>query len=109
MMLGQFVRDKYLRTVIEWYIGMQHNWSVNTGIAGRRFKHYLDDKTWLMYTFTFARADIEEHWLAFFNAIGLFRELARIVGKNLGYEYPEQMDTEMTAYYVSIRDRKKEC
>ena len=54
-----------------------------------------------------ARADIEENWQAFFNAVALFGKLARIVGGNLDYEYPEQMDEEMTAYYSKIRNTKK--
>lgn len=37
-MLGQAVRDQYLKIVIEWFIGLQHDWSVNTGVRGRKFK-----------------------------------------------------------------------
>lgn len=107
-MLGQGVRDKYLRTVIDWSIGLQHDWTVNTGVCGKKFKHYLDDKTWSEYESTFARADIEENWQAFFNAVALFRRLAKLVGESLGYEYPEQVDREMTEYYSRIRSTKKE-
>lgn len=107
-MLGQAVRDKYLQTVIEWYIGMQHDWSVNTGIRGRKFKRYLDGETWSEYTSTFAGADIEDNWRAFFAAVALFRRLAKILGENLGYEYSTQMDKEMTDYYKYIRSMKKE-
>lgn len=103
-MLGQAVRDKYLRTIIEWFIGLQNDWSVNTGICGKRFKRYLDAETWSEFTSTFAGAEIEENWLAFFKAIALFRKLAMIVGSNLGYNYPEQMDQDMTDYYYHIRN-----
>lgn len=106
-MLGQAVRDEYLRTVIEWFIGLQRNWAVNTGMHGRGFKRYLDKKTWSEYESTFARAGIEENWEAFFNAVALFRRLARVVGENLGYEYPERIDEEMTAYYRWIRSTEK--
>lgn len=106
-MLGQAVRDKYLRTVIEWFIGLRHDWSVNTGIRGRRFKRYLDAETWAQYTSTFAGADIEENWQAFFNAVALFRKLARIVGESLGYEYPLEVDKEMSDYYSRIRSTER--
>ena len=102
-MLGQAVRDGYLQTVIEWFIGLQHDWSVNAGMRGKRFKRYLDDDMWSEYTSTFAGADIEENWQAFFNAVALFRKLARIVGERLGYDYPTQLDREMTDYYARIR------
>lgn len=107
-MLGQSVRDKYLRIVIEWFIGLRHNWSVNTGVYGRKFKRYLDDRTWSEYASTFAGADTEENWQAFFSAVALFRRLARTVGDELGYEYPMQLDTEMTDYYSRIRSCQRE-
>ena len=106
-MLGQAVRDEYLQTVIDWFIGLQHDWSVNTGVRGQRSKRYLDDETWLQYTSTFAGADMEENWQAFFNAVALFRRLARIVRESLGYDYPAQLDQEMTDYYSRIQTTKK--
>ncbi len=81
---------------------------MNTGLGGRWFKRYLDDETWSEYESTFARADIEENWQAFFTAVALFRKLAKIVGSSLGYEYPAQLDREMTDYYSRIRTTKKE-
>ncbi|MFC1735917.1 aminoglycoside 6-adenylyltransferase [Candidatus Hydrogenedentota bacterium] len=107
-MLGQAVRDNYLRTIIEWFIGLQNDWSVNTGVRGRKFKRHLDGKTWSEYESTFAGPGIEENWEAFFNAVDLFRKLARAVGKSLDYEYPSQVDREMTEYYSRIRSTKKD-
>jgi len=104
---AQGIRDEYLRTIIEWYIGLQNNWSVNTGLCGRWFKRYLDKETWAEYTSTFAGADIEENWKAFFMAVALFRKLAKIVGSSLGYEYPAQLDKEMTDYYSHIRVQRR--
>jgi aminoglycoside 6-adenylyltransferase len=103
-MLGRSVRDEYLHTVIAWYIGLQHCWSVNTGVCGRRFKEFLDEETWTEYAATFAGADIEDNWRAFFNAVDLFRKLATSVGNALGYEYPVQTDIEMTCFYLNIRN-----
>jgi aminoglycoside 6-adenylyltransferase len=106
-MLGQSVRDKYLRTVIDWFIGLQHDWSVNTGVFGCKFKRYLDDRTWSEYASTFAGAGIEENWQAFLNAVALFRRLAKIVGDRLNFKYPVQLDREMTDYYSRIRSYEK--
>lgn len=102
-MLGQSVRDEYLHTMIRWFIGLQNDWSVNTGVCGRKFKRYLDDQTWQEYESTFARAAIQEQWHAFFNSVNLFRRLAMLVGDSLGYEYPEKVDREMTGYYRWIQ------
>ncbi len=102
-MLGQAVRDEYLHTVLEWAIGLQNDWSVNTGVRGRYFKRYLDAQTWREYESTFAGAAIEEQWEAFFNAVALFRRIAKLVGDSLGYPYPGTVDREMTEYYRWIR------
>jgi aminoglycoside 6-adenylyltransferase len=106
--LSQVVRTEYLHTVIEWFIGLQHGWSVNTGHRGKHFKRYLDGELWSEYAGTFAGAEIEENWQAFFNAVALFRKLAKIVGESLGYAYPMQMDKEMTEYFTHIRNHEFE-
>ncbi len=106
-MMGQYIRGTYLQTIIEWFIGLQNDWSVNTGLYGRHFKRYLDEKRWSEYAATFAGADIEENWQAFSNAVILFRKLAKIVGNNLGYTYPVHLDKEMTDYYSYIRNTNK--
>ena len=105
--LGQTIRDKYLRTVIEWFIGLQHDWSVNTGVCGRFFKRYLDDETWTEFESTYTGAGIEESWQAFFEVISLFRKLGKTVGSSLGYNYPTQLDQEMTDYYSKIRNTRR--
>lgn len=103
-MLGCGIRDKFLRTVIEWYIGLENDWTVDTGIHGKWFKRYLSPDIWAEYESTFAGADIEENWTAFFNAVSLFRKMAIMVGSGLGYAYPEQLDCEMIEYYRQIRN-----
>jgi aminoglycoside 6-adenylyltransferase len=108
-MLSQSVRGEYLHTLIEWYIGALNEWTVNTGVCGRRFRRYLDDQTWQDYESTFARAAVEEHWVAFFNAVGLFRRLGRAVAERLGYSYPDRIDRQMSEYYEWIRSRDTLC
>ena len=102
-MLAQPLRGEYLRTVIEWFIALQRDWSVNTGVGGRWFKRYLDERTWSEYTATFAVGETEAHWDAFFNAVILFRRLATFVGERLGYEYPHELDREISEYHARIR------
>jgi aminoglycoside 6-adenylyltransferase len=69
----------------------------------------VDALAWDRFTATFSGAGIKEHWQAFFNAVSLFRKLARIVGEGLGYAYPMQMDKEMTEYFTHIRNYKLEA
>lgn len=106
-MFDDALRYSFLQRIVEWYIAAQNGWSVNTGICGRWFKRYLDAETWAELESTYAGADIEENWSAFFKAIALFRRLATAVGSNLGYDYPTDLDEEVTQYCASIRKMKR--
>lgn len=101
--LAQPLRGEYLRTIIEWFIGVQRDWSINTGVGGRWFRRYLDERTWLEYTSTFAGGETEAHWEAFFNVVVLFRRLATFVGERLGYVYPRELDRHVSEYCARIR------
>jgi aminoglycoside 6-adenylyltransferase len=107
-MLDSSLRFGELQRMIEWHITMQHDWSISTGKRGRLFKHYLSAKVWKELEATFSDADIANNWRAFFNMIDLFRTLAKEVGDNLGYEYPEKIDEQVTAYCKKIKTTKKE-
>jgi aminoglycoside 6-adenylyltransferase len=102
-MLAHPLRDEYLRTSLDWLIGEQHGWSVNTGVGGRWLKRYLDELTWAEYTSTFAAGDVEAHWEAFFSTVGLFRRVMRVIGERLGYPYPYEVDRAVTNYCARIR------
>ena len=102
-MLCRSIRGKYLHTAVEWLIGLESNWSVNPGVGGRKFRDYLDDATWSAYEATFATAEIEAQWQAFYASVNLFRTLMRRVAKGLGYEYPDTLDERMTEYFRWIQ------
>lgn len=61
------LRFGHLEKMIEWYIGCQNNWAVNTNAHGRLFPKYLNDKIWKDIEGTFSGANREEGWKAFLN------------------------------------------
>jgi aminoglycoside 6-adenylyltransferase len=103
-MFDNVLRYSFLQKIVEWYIGLENNWSVNTGICGNRFKRYLDAENWSEFESTYAGADVEENWRAFFKAVAFFRQLAKIIGTGLGYDYPMELDEEVTQYCLRIRN-----
>ena len=105
-MLGKSIRFDYLHTVIEWFIGSQNDWSVNTGVCGCKFRRYLDGQTWAEYESTFGGPGLEEQWRAFLSCVNLFRRLAKSIGDSLGCEYPETVDQKMTEYFWWIWSTK---
>ena len=98
------VRFDHLRRIIEWYIAARNDWSVTTGYCGRLFKRYIDPETWAELEATFADADLENNWQAFFNLLELFRKLAAYVARDLGYDYPQALDRRIMAYCRRVRE-----
>lgn len=105
-MLDYTIRYSFLHKVIEWYIGLQNNWSVNPGLCGIKFKSYLSEEIWLEFKSTYAGSGIEENWVAFFNTVQLFRKLAKKIASDLNYSYPNEMDKEVTQYCIEIKETK---
>lgn len=97
------MRFNYLQTLIEWSICVEHGWDTQPNKYGRLFKKYVRADRWARVESTFAGADIHDNWEAFFNALDLFRELAKEVGAHLGYPYPLMLDHEVTEYIGEIR------
>ncbi|RKD31210.1 aminoglycoside 6-adenylyltransferase [Thermohalobacter berrensis] len=106
-MLDYTLKYSFLHKIIDWYIGMKNDWSVETGAFGKKFKKYLSSETWKEFKETYAGADIEENWNAFFNTITFFRKIAKKVGENLGYKYPDQVDKEVIQFCKKIKETKK--
>ncbi len=103
-MLDYVLRYSYLHQVIDWSIGLENNWSVETGALGKKFKDYLAADRWAELKETYAGADIEENWEAFFKLTGFFRKIAKEIGKKLAYDYPEQVDKEVMDFCRKIKE-----
>lgn len=103
-MLDVDLRFSHLEKMIEWYIGCQNDWKVNTNVHGRLFPKYLDKNTWKNIEETFAGADKEEVWKAFFKLVEVFTTLAKIVAENCGYRYPEDQEKKMMNYFKKSKE-----
>jgi aminoglycoside 6-adenylyltransferase len=102
-MLDDVLRFTYLHRLIEWFIGSQYDWSVNPGCHGKWFSRYLDKETWAAYRASYAGAEIEENWCAFFRLGDLFGRLAMETAEHLGYSYPEHLGKKVTEYATKLR------
>ncbi|MCP4754648.1 MAG: aminoglycoside 6-adenylyltransferase [Proteobacteria bacterium] len=105
-MLDNVIRYDYLHKVLEWTIGLQRDWSVNTGIHGKSFKKFLDVETWAELESTYTGAKTEDNWEAFFKTIDLFRRLATFLAHRLNFSYPVELDKEVTDYCRHIQVMK---
>lgn len=103
-MLGQMLRDRFLRMILEWDLGCKSGWTSNAGVHGRYLKRLLEPAQYEEYLSTYAGAEIEENWAAFFNLLKLFRKLAMQVGQELGYDYPSKLDADVSTFCMQIRE-----
>jgi aminoglycoside 6-adenylyltransferase len=102
-MLDAVIRFNYFQRMIEWFIGMRHDWTVGTGSHGQLLKQYLDPQLWAQLESTFVGAAGTDIRKAFSTMITLFRRCAREVATKLGYTYPEKTEEEAIAYFTRVK------
>ncbi|MCM1990762.1 aminoglycoside 6-adenylyltransferase [Oceanirhabdus seepicola] len=104
--------DKYfmdsIKSLISWDIGIRHNWSVNTGTAGKWFKNFMDEEEYKEFTTLYSSNDYEEIWEKLFLAGKFIRKIGTRVADELGYEYPMEYDVNVTEFLKKIRKDLKD-
>ncbi len=97
------MKHVYLRQVLEWYVGIKHNWSVPVGSLGKGLKKLLPAEIWERLEQTYASADVAENWEALTNTMALFKQVATQVGEHLGYAYPHELHQRVSDYVEHIK------
>jgi aminoglycoside 6-adenylyltransferase len=92
-----------LRRMLEWRIGLEHDWSLRPGAYGRGLERLLPADLAAELVDTYVGADVAENWEALFRTTSLFRRVATEVGDALGYRYPVDVDQAMTAQLEAVR------
>lgn len=102
-MYDQPVRDM-LTLMLKWYIGIQTDFSADSGKCGKYFEKHLPPRHWNAYVKTYSDGEYENIWRALFVMCDLFREIAMEVGQHFGYGYPSDDDKRVTNYLRHVRD-----
>lgn len=92
------MRYVYLLPMLEWRVECDHDWSLPVGINGKGLMTRLPSDIRDAMEGTYAGIDVEANRDAMFRMIELFRRVGREVGESLGYTYPEELDTRVTAF-----------
>lgn len=98
------LRYSLIRKMLEWYLQIQGGWTLNTGQFAKQAQHLLPPDEWRELAATFTGPDPDENWEALFRLANFFRRIARRVGAEFGYPYPEQLDRDVSAYLNRIRE-----
>lgn len=83
-MMEEPVRDMLL-LLLSWQVGVQTNFSANTGKYGKFLQIYLSEEMWQTWITTYADGQVESMWKALFTSCYLFQEVSRSVGNSCGY------------------------
>jgi aminoglycoside 6-adenylyltransferase len=100
------MKHVYLRPMLEWLMGLNHNWSLPTGSLGKGLKKKLPPEIWSQLEDSYAGADTADNWEALFRTMALFRRVAMKVGKGLGYDYPLELDERVTAFVKNMQRQR---
>lgn len=107
-LLNQVIRQALIQ-MMDWYIGCRHGFTVNPGKFGKFYQRYLEPEVYEKMLATYSDADLQHIWQAVYITMDLFRSSARFVATQLGYEYPESWDEDVTAYMVHVQQLPKDA
>jgi aminoglycoside 6-adenylyltransferase len=93
-----------LHKMLEWHIGIKHDFSVSAGKDGKYFKRLLPQEMYAEYAATYSDSDYENFWKAVYIMCGLFHETAIKVAGFLGVEYNQAEEDGMMKYMRGIYD-----
>ncbi|MGD6818835.1 aminoglycoside 6-adenylyltransferase [Metabacillus sp. 113a] len=94
-----------VHSILSWVIGYEHEWRVNIGVSGRWLNRYLSPGQYEKLQSLYVNSDKERQWDCLFKAGEVIREYGRKAAGNMGYEYPEREDKEVTAYLQNLRKK----
>ncbi|HYE11732.1 MAG TPA: aminoglycoside 6-adenylyltransferase [Patescibacteria group bacterium] len=102
-MYNVIVRDMLVK-MIDWYIGINNDFSVSVGMSGKYYKKYLSKEIYEIYAKTYSDSDYNNFWAAIFISCELFRQIARPVAKHFKYTYNITEDINMMEYLNKMRN-----
>lgn len=85
-MLSGVVRPELIR-LLSWRVGVETDFSVNIGKAGKYLKQRLPPEIWERLLATYPHAETDEIWRSVFILCDLFDETAVDLSKQLGFRY----------------------
>ena len=93
--------------MIEWAIAKDHQYQIDTGGHGKRFKENLSAELYHHWEKTVSDAQITHIWDSVFASITLFSILAKAVCEGLNLSYPEHEEILVTAHLKRLQKQQK--
>ncbi len=100
--------DRNLREMLEWYVAAGRDWTWKPGNIGRGLDKALDPGTRTELLACYAGADMEDLWQSLASAAALYHRTVTHVAECLGYRYPRDLDSRVTAFHQALRSLDRE-
>lgn len=98
-----FVLRPHLKRLLEWKIGIEHNFSVSTGKSGRYLKKYLPEDRYRQFLTTYSTTEIESIWNSVFEMCDLFQSIAVELSKKQKFSYDFEQAKNSLSFLQHIR------
>ena len=102
-MFNSIVREM-LDKMIEWFIGVNYDFSVSAGKMYKYFKKYLSDALYEKYTKTYSDSNYNNFWDSIFYACELFHIVAEKVAEYLNITYNQDEEDGMIKYLIMVKN-----
>jgi len=90
--------QRLLLQMIEWHAQANHGWSYDTWFRGRFLEEWADPAVLEGLRETFARYDRQDLSRALLATLNMFRQVALETANRLGYEYPVDVDEQVSKW-----------
>ncbi len=107
-MLDLFVREQLMK-MLDWYVGVQTNFTRSPGKFGKYLKHTLEPELWQLFERTYADASYAASWDALEAMCDLFRLTSTHIAAHFAFVYPTQDDENVTRYLKHVRSLPKDA
>jgi len=95
------VRAMFLK-IIEWYIGIQTEFTVSFGKGGRNMKHHISSDLYNRILSTYPDSNINNIWNSLFVMIEIFRSLAGTIEQIMNFKYNKDEEQNVIDYLKRI-------
>jgi len=102
-MLETVVRPMFMN-VISWHIGVETNFSVSIGKAGKFMSKFQSPELYQQILQTYSDQVVENNWRALFLMMDIFSQLARTVSRKLKFRYVVCEEENVTAYLKQLHN-----
>ncbi len=107
-MLNGVVRPELVR-LLSWRAGVETNFSVNVGKAGKYLEAWLPPETWDRLLSTYPRAAADEIWRSVSAMCELFDETAGFLADRLGFRYDRDEAKNSRRFCEHVRELPKDA